>query len=157
MYQIVYGKPPFADVNSIIEKFRCIIDPSYPIPYPSLKNKELESVIRSCLQRDHRARPTIDGPGGLLNHPFLRSGGVNAMVSADAATPVTLANAPQVLSQLADLLRAQGVDNSRVSTFVSIGQQGLRGVGNTSTANSEGRPVASVYRYNNTQERRTEI
>uniref|UniRef100_K3W8P1 Protein kinase domain-containing protein n=1 Tax=Globisporangium ultimum (strain ATCC 200006 / CBS 805.95 / DAOM BR144) TaxID=431595 RepID=K3W8P1_GLOUD len=148
LYQIVYGKPPFADVNSIIEKFRCIIDPSYPIPYPSLKNKELENVIRSCLQRDHRARPTIDGPGGLLNHPFLRSGGVNAMVSSDAAA-VTLSNAPQVLSQLADLLRQQGVDNSRVSTFLSIGQQGLRSAGETQASSSR-------YRYN-TEERRTEI
>lgn len=152
LYQVVYGKPPFADVNSIIEKFRCIIDPNYPIPYPSLKNKELESVIRSCLQRDHRARPTIDGPSGLLHHPFLRSGGVNAMVAAGGdTTAVTLATAPQVLAQLADLLRAQGVDASRVSTFVSIGQQALGG------GASESRSVTNVYRYHNTQERRTEM
>lgn len=148
----MYGKPPFADVNSIIEKFRCIIDPSYAIAYPSLKNKELETVIRSCLQRDHRARPTIDGPDGLLNHPFLRSGGVHAMVATDAPPVVTLANAPQVLHQLADVLRAEGVDNSRVSTFVAIGQSGLRR--STSTSSSSGH---SVYRYNTTAERRTEI
>ncbi|RLN90157.1 hypothetical protein BBJ28_00017489 [Nothophytophthora sp. Chile5] len=146
LYQIVYSKPPFADVRSIIEKFRCIIDPSVPIPFPALKNKDLEDVIRSCLQRDHRARPSIKGEHGLLNHPFLRSGGVNAIVSP--ATTVTMANAPQVLSQLGELLRSQGVESSRVQSFLSIGQEGLRA--------SNGIPRTRGYLYN-TEERRTDI
>ncbi|RLN10146.1 hypothetical protein BBJ28_00024541 [Nothophytophthora sp. Chile5] len=146
LYQIVYSKPPFADVRSIIEKFRCIIDPSVPIPFPALKNKDLEDVIRSCLQRDHRARPSINGEHGLLNHPFLRSGGVNAIVSP--ATTVTMANAPQVLSQLGELLRSQGVESSRVQSFLSIGQEGLRA--------SNGIPRTRGYLYN-TEERRTDI
>ncbi|RLN47335.1 hypothetical protein BBJ29_005567 [Phytophthora kernoviae] len=146
LYQIVYSKPPFADVHSIIEKFRCIIDPSVPIPFPSLKNKDLENVIRSCLQRDHRRRPTITGDRGLLNHPFLRSGGVNSGVSSTVA--VTTSNAPQVLTQLSDLLRSQGVANSRVNVFLSIGQEGLRNTNET--------PRSKRYLYN-TQERRTEM
>jgi hypothetical protein len=131
-------------VHSIIEKFRCIIDPSVAIQFPPLNNKDLEDVIRSCLQRDHRARPPIDGEHGLLQHPFLRSSS-----GGDAASTVTLDNAPQVLTQLGDLLRAQGVDVSRVSTFLSIGQQGLR----RATRNSLASPRIGY----NTQERRTEI
>uniref|UniRef100_M4C524 Protein kinase domain-containing protein n=1 Tax=Hyaloperonospora arabidopsidis (strain Emoy2) TaxID=559515 RepID=M4C524_HYAAE len=96
--KIVYSKPPFADVHNIIEKFRCIIDPAVPIPFPPLRNKDLEDVIRSCLQREHRRRPPITGEGGLLNHSFLQNAGSGAPVSSTAT--VTTANAPQVLSQL---------------------------------------------------------
>ncbi|KAG7398340.1 hypothetical protein PHYBOEH_011248 [Phytophthora boehmeriae] len=144
LYQIVYSKPPFADVHSIIEKFRCIIDPTVPIPFPALKNKDLEDVIRSCLQRDHRRRPTITGDCGLLNHPFLRSGGGNSGVSSTVA--VTTTNAPQILTQLSDLLRSKGVADSRVNMFVSIGEEGLRNE----------TPRTKRYLYN-TQERRTDM
>ncbi|TMW59583.1 hypothetical protein Poli38472_004652 [Pythium oligandrum] len=153
LYQVVYGKPPFADVHSIIEKFRCIIDPSYPIPFPSLKNKDLEDVIRQCLQRDHRARPTIDGPGGLLTHPFLRNS------TGSAGLSITSANAESALNQMADLLRAQGVANSKISTFLSIGREAV-GSSTTESKESSGafiyRPKGKVYKYD-TEERRTEI
>lgn len=147
LYQCVYGKPPFADVHSIIEKFRCITDPSIPIPYPALKNKELENVIRSCLQRDHRARPTIDGDGGLLNHPFLERGGNSTGTSG---ATVTLENAPRALSQLGDLMRSEGVDSDRVSRFMALGRDGIERARQHRHRNS---PRIGY----NTQERRTEI
>lgn len=146
LYQIVYSKPPFGDVPSIIEKFRCIIDPSVPIPFPPLQNKDLEDVIRLCLQRDHRLRPPIDGEGGLLQHPFL-SGNSGANVAPTST--VTMANATVVLSQLGDLLRSRGVSSSRVNMFMSIGQDGLRNM-------RSGVPQTPHYLYN-TQERRTDI
>ncbi|KAG6572663.1 TTK protein kinase [Phytophthora cinnamomi] len=147
LYQIVYSRPPFADAHNIIEKFRCIIDPSVPIPFPALNNTDLEDVIRSCLQRDHRRRPPITGEGGLLSHPFLRS--VGSSTTVPSAPTVTLANAPQVLAQLGDLLRSQGVTTSRVNMFMSIGQAGL---GASTGENSQ------THRYlYNTQERRTDI
>ncbi|CAH0514114.1 unnamed protein product [Peronospora belbahrii] len=104
LYQIVYSKPPFADVRSIIDKFRCIIDPAVPIPFSPLQNQDLENVIRSCLQRDHRRRPPITGERGLLSHPFLRSGGSSACEPS-----VTM-----------------GLPSGRVNMFMSIGQEGLR-------------------------------
>ncbi|DBA00194.1 TPA: hypothetical protein N0F65_007819, partial [Lagenidium giganteum] len=127
LYQIVYGRPPFADVHSIIEKFRCIIDESYAIPFPSLRNKHLEHVIRSCLQRDHRLRPTIDGEDGLLNHPFLRSesGSGNGSPNNGGPPVITSSNASSALQQLAELLRDRGMDSTQVARFVSIGHQGL--------------------------------
>lgn len=146
LYQIVYSKPPFGDVHNIIEKFRCIIDPTVPIKIPTLQNKDLEDVISSCLQRDHRLRPPIVGKGGLLQHPFLRSGSNAATASP---TAVTIDNAPKLLSQLGDFLRSQGVAASRVNTFIAIGQDGLQNV-NTG--------VSQVPRYlYNTQERQTDI
>ncbi len=36
-------------------------------------------VIQSCLQRDPKRRPPIEGPGGLLQHPFLQPQGSRAM------------------------------------------------------------------------------
>ncbi|CAI5738290.1 unnamed protein product [Peronospora destructor] len=146
LYQIVYSKPPFADVRSIIDKFRCIIDPAVPIPFPSLQNQDLESVIRSCLQRDHRRRPPITGERGLLNHPFLRSRGSSAFVLSNNA--VTMFNAPQVLSQLGDLLHLQGLPSDRVNMFMSIGLEGLRNASTDVSRTSHGY---------NTQERRTDI
>ena len=147
LYQIVYSKPPFADVHNIIEKFRCIIDPAVPIPFPPLRNKDLEDVIRSCLQREHRRRPPITGEGGLLNHSFLQNAGSGAPVSSTAT--VTTANAPQVLSQLGGLLRSQGVPADRVDMFMSIGQEGLQ------KANSSG--SSRIHCLYNTQERQTDI
>ncbi|CAH0514120.1 unnamed protein product [Peronospora belbahrii] len=108
LYQIVYSKPPFADVRSIIDKFRCIIDPAVPIPFSPLQNQDLENVIRSCLQRDHRRRPPITGERGLLSHPFLRSGGSSACEPS-----VTM-----------------GLPSGRVNMFMSIGQEGLRNESN---------------------------
>ncbi|OWY94617.1 TTK protein kinase, partial [Phytophthora megakarya] len=147
LYQIVYTKPPFGHVNSIIEKFRCIIDPTVPINFPPLLNTDLEDVIRSCLQRDHRLRPPIDGDNGLLRHPFLRSGGSSTAISP--TTTVTMANAPEVLSQLGDLLRSQGVTTRHVNMFMNIGQEGLQ-----HTGNEERQTPRYLY---NTQERRTDI
>ncbi|UIZ24149.1 hypothetical protein KXD40_008095 [Peronospora effusa] len=146
LYQIVYSKPPFADVRSIIDKFRCIIDPAVPISFPSLQNQDLEGVIRSCLQRDHRRRPPITGERGLLNHPFLRSQGSSAFVLSNKT--VTMSNAPQVLSQLGDLLRSQGLPSDRVSMFMSIGMESIR------NASADASRTSHDY---NTQERRTDI
>ncbi|KDO23738.1 TTK protein kinase [Saprolegnia parasitica CBS 223.65] len=71
LYQIVYGDTPFGTFNNIFEKFVRISDPNYAITFKKLHNKPLEDVIRSCLQRDPKLRPTIEGPHGLLEHPFL--------------------------------------------------------------------------------------
>jgi serine/threonine protein kinase len=119
LYQIVYGKPPFADLQNIIEKFRCIIDPSYQISFPPLKNKDLENVIRSCLQRDHRLRPTIEGPHGLLNHPFLKCS--ERIGNPTSSSIVTLNNAAQILDQVGEVLKKTGLSSlSRLDTSISM-------------------------------------
>ncbi|RHY27436.1 hypothetical protein DYB32_006775 [Aphanomyces invadans] len=71
LYQIVYGDTPFGMVTHMIQKFIMIADPNHSISFPPLKNKQLADVVQSCLRWDPKLRPTIEGPNGLLEHPFL--------------------------------------------------------------------------------------
>ncbi|RQM28967.1 hypothetical protein B5M09_008532 [Aphanomyces astaci] len=71
LYQIVYGDTPFGNVTHMIQKFIMIADPNHSISFPPLKNKQLAHVVQSCLQWDPKLRPAIEGPHGLLEHPFL--------------------------------------------------------------------------------------
>ncbi|KAH9159610.1 hypothetical protein LEN26_002252 [Aphanomyces euteiches] len=75
LYQIVYGDTPFGMVTHMIQKFIMIADPNHTINFPPLRNRHLADVIRSCLQWDPKLRPAIEGPGGLLEHPFLNPDG----------------------------------------------------------------------------------
>ena len=67
---MVYGKTPFADLP-LIQKLHAIINNDHDIVFPETPDKELDSLLRACLTRDPRKRPSIEGPGGLLQHPFL--------------------------------------------------------------------------------------
>jgi serine/threonine protein kinase len=71
LYQMVYGRTPFADLP-LIQKLQAIIDPRHKIQFPPIRDVALLSVMQSCLQRDPTLRPSIAGTGGLLEHPFLR-------------------------------------------------------------------------------------
>ncbi|KAJ1659381.1 Serine/threonine kinase mps1 [Dispira simplex] len=95
LYQMVYGRTPFAHLKNIYTKLRAIPDPNFPISLPNVMEirtdsqdatavngevttpltqtmtipNELLSVMKNCLQRDSRQRMTIPE---LLQHPFLR-------------------------------------------------------------------------------------
>ncbi len=74
LFQMVYGRTPFADLP-LIPKLHAICDTSAPIPFPpgqDIGNEDLEDLLWVCLQRDPSLRPPIAGPGGLLEHPFLK-------------------------------------------------------------------------------------
>jgi serine/threonine protein kinase len=73
LYQMAYGKTPFADL-SLIHKLHSICDPNYSIHFADCGSPALVQVLQSCLQRDPSKRPPIldSEGGGLLNHPFLR-------------------------------------------------------------------------------------
>lgn len=72
LYQMVYGKPPFADVGNLIQKLHSITDPSCQISYPKLSDPFVVKTIQGCLQRDPLKRAVIDGENGLLNNSFLK-------------------------------------------------------------------------------------
>lgn len=67
LYLMVYGRTPFQHLP-LLQKLQSIPDERCSIEYPPLHNKALLSMIQACLQRDHRARPTISE---LLQHTFL--------------------------------------------------------------------------------------
>lgn len=74
LYQIVTGRPPFASLRSMIQKFQAIINPAFDIDYTQVDAKAgpaLGRVIRRCLQREPKSRPNIFPD--LLHDAFLTS------------------------------------------------------------------------------------
>lgn len=88
LYQMIYGKPPFAALNTI-QKLHAIPNPKYEIQYPTRVNPLTGTFsndagsdfldvdpdgiasIKMCLHRDPIQRAPIKGANGLLDHPFL--------------------------------------------------------------------------------------
>lgn len=69
LYQMVYGKPPFARLTNIIKKMRCIQSESYIIPYPNVESGDVTTVLKGCLQRDPSRRLSIPS---LMEHTYLK-------------------------------------------------------------------------------------
>jgi len=68
LYQMVYGSTPFAQIVSAHHKINAIVNPNHQITFAPIRNTALLDVMKSCLQRDPAARPTIPS---LLEHKFL--------------------------------------------------------------------------------------
>lgn len=69
LYQMVYGRSPFAILDNMIRKLQAISNPKYKIDYPPINNPPLLETMKLCLQFDPRQRPSIPD---LLKHPFLQ-------------------------------------------------------------------------------------
>lgn len=70
LYQMIYGRPPFAALNTI-QKLHAIPNPKTEIKYPEYPDIEAIDTIKACLVRDPKKRATIRGKNGLLLFPFL--------------------------------------------------------------------------------------
>ncbi|KAG2322713.1 hypothetical protein Bca52824_015926 [Brassica carinata] len=68
LYQMVYGRTPFADYKTFWAKFKVITDPNHEITYNQLSNPWLVDLTKKCLDWDHNQRWRIPE---LLQHPFL--------------------------------------------------------------------------------------
>ncbi|MES1907006.1 MAG: hypothetical protein MHM6MM_000209 [Cercozoa sp. M6MM] len=82
LFQMVFARTPFSHIRNTIKKLHAITNPSTQIPFPSPnledpecpkthKDAQLVRMIRACLSRDPRQRPSIPE---LLQHPFLSVG-----------------------------------------------------------------------------------
>ncbi|KAI9894174.1 MAG: Dual-specificity kinase, spindle pole body (SPB) duplication and spindle checkpoint function [Vezdaea aestivalis] len=66
LYQMVYGRPPFAQIQNPINRIMAIANKAYAIEYPTLGvgsmpvPPELIETLKGCLERDQLHRPTID-------------------------------------------------------------------------------------------------
>lgn len=69
LYQMVYGKTPFAHLTNIMKKLSCIQDDNYEILYPPVKDKFVLPVLKGCLQRDPKQRMSLPE---LQSHRFVR-------------------------------------------------------------------------------------
>ncbi|KAK1307817.1 Mitogen-activated protein kinase kinase kinase NPK1 [Acorus calamus] len=68
LYQMVYGKTPFADYKTFWAKFKVITDRNHKISYDPLPNIWLIDLMKKCLAWDRNKRWRIPQ---LLQHPFL--------------------------------------------------------------------------------------
>ncbi|XP_060958958.1 serine/threonine-protein kinase MPS1 [Cannabis sativa] len=68
LYQMVYGRTPFADYKTFWAKFKVITDPYHEIVYEPVSNPWLLDLMKNCLAWDRNERWRIPQ---LLQHPFL--------------------------------------------------------------------------------------
>ncbi|TYI28549.1 hypothetical protein ES332_A05G252100v1 [Gossypium tomentosum] len=68
LYQMVYGRTPFADYKTFWSKFKVITDPNHEISYEPVSNPWLLDIMKKCLAWDRNKRWRIPE---LLQHPFL--------------------------------------------------------------------------------------
>jgi serine/threonine protein kinase len=66
LYQMVYGKTPFADLQ-MIQKLQAIINPKHRINFPDDVEQAAREAMQACLRRSPEDRPPIVGTDGLLN------------------------------------------------------------------------------------------
>ncbi|KAL5149691.1 putative serine/threonine-protein kinase mps1 [Glycine soja] len=68
LYQMVYGRTPFADYRTFWAKFKVITDPNHEITYEPVSNPWLLDLMKRCLAWHRNERWRIPQ---LLQHPFL--------------------------------------------------------------------------------------
>jgi len=71
LYQMIYGRPPFASLNTI-QKLHAIPNPKNEIKYPPYDDLDAIETMKACLERDPKRRAQIRGKHGLLEYPFLK-------------------------------------------------------------------------------------
>ncbi|KAF2132576.1 kinase-like protein [Dothidotthia symphoricarpi CBS 119687] len=65
LYQMVYGRPPFAHIPNQMARVLAIVNRDYAISFPDLGVGDvrvppgLKTTLRHCLERDARRRPTV--------------------------------------------------------------------------------------------------
>lgn len=76
LYQMVYGKPPFAHIANQMQRILAIPNPNHIISFPDCGvggvavPRSLIRTLHGCLDRDQRQRPTVDELLSVSN-PFL--------------------------------------------------------------------------------------
>ncbi|KAF8405757.1 hypothetical protein HHK36_007834 [Tetracentron sinense] len=68
LYQMVYGKTPFADYKTFWAKFKVITDQNHEITYGPVSNPWLVDLMKKCLAWERKERWRIPQ---LLQHPFI--------------------------------------------------------------------------------------
>lgn len=75
LYQLIYGRPPFAEYTRLEQKLFAILNPSHDISYPLSADGDHAAIhsIKGCLQRIPKDRVSISE---LYTHPYLKIGSV---------------------------------------------------------------------------------
>ena len=117
LYQMLYGRPPFAALNTI-QKLQAIPNPNYHVKYPPLPITDSAAIesIQLCLERVPTKRAPIRGNGGLLSHNFLLHPGLlNNTATTTATTSSTENNSNNSIITESPIMNIENVVNNRNS------------------------------------------
>ncbi len=130
LYQMVYGKTPFAHLP-FIQKMHAIIDDMYEIAFPPIANPHLLDVIKRCLHRQPKQRITMEE---LLEHPFLHpeTAAANHTGSNPQANSIELSR-----DQLRTLLQKVATSGANADVNMLSDQLFLQLVGTTNEQTGE--------------------
>lgn len=125
LYQMIYGRPPFANLNTI-QKLHAIPNAKHKISYPDFPDSSVVACMKACLQRDPKDRPPIEGPGGLLAHPFLHpvtsaAGAATAPTTEPAATPAVVP-APAAAGQSLSLAAVRSIVKLALASAAEVSE-----------------------------------
>ncbi|KAK2748338.1 Dual-specificity kinase, spindle pole body (SPB) duplication and spindle checkpoint function [Myotisia sp. PD_48] len=109
LYQMAYGRPPFAHITKPLERIMSIPNPRVPIEYPPtgvggvVIPSCLIQTLKGCLQRDQSLRPTVNQ---LLNK---RDRFLHPELNTEGTLPLTEDSIRKVISSVVYHCRSQGV------------------------------------------------
>lgn len=117
LYQIIFGRPPFASLNTI-QKLTSIPNPKYIIHFPISEDSHAVESIQACLVHDPRKRPMIAGPDGLLFKRYLQ---LNSNISNAVVLPsserhevpeenISIASNPSTTSPMNEVFRLKVIE-----------------------------------------------
>uniref|UniRef100_A0A7S3G7X5 Protein kinase domain-containing protein n=1 Tax=Palpitomonas bilix TaxID=652834 RepID=A0A7S3G7X5_9EUKA len=148
LYQMVYGRTPFAHVKNFMQKLQCITDPRVEIEYPPIPahlshlSGDLLSVMKGSLERDVKKRFAMDE---LLSHPLLSGRGAGCNAERELSLPLSQVQA--MLKQMhatGGLTRDLNVDD--LMSTINAQVKGGREIDITETLSS------SIHRHNQGEE-----
>lgn len=110
LYQMTYGRPPFAHIKNQWHRVMAIINPNHIIEYPDhgiggvVIPSSLKDCLKSCLTRDASLRPTV---AQLLDEKdrFLNPDREVEKWTADGAVPMTEHVLEQILTRIVERCR----------------------------------------------------
>lgn len=108
LYNLVYGRTPFQHIRQPLVKMQAITNPNHEIELSDIPDKQLLDVMKQCLIRNPKARPSISE---LLQHKYLMSEAqqvpeVNTVLKQLAAlTPRSIIRVSREFTKLMDQAR----------------------------------------------------
>ncbi|TKA36693.1 hypothetical protein B0A54_11936 [Friedmanniomyces endolithicus] len=113
LYQMTYGRPPFAHIQNQISRIMAITNPKHAIEYPEFGvgnapiSPTLRGLLRRCLDRDPEKRPAIP--------EMLRENAGWLFPEAEGAVMITEALLSQIIGKVVEHCGKNGIVDGRVA------------------------------------------
>ncbi|KAI5306401.1 Dual-specificity kinase, spindle pole body (SPB) duplication and spindle checkpoint function [Ascosphaera pollenicola] len=120
LYQMVYGRQPFAHIQNQLQRIMAISNPNVAINFPERTTigdvkvpAGLLKVLKGCLTRDQRKRPSVEellSDSDPFLHPEMAADvDAGSMKLPDGAVPMTQEMLARILNNVVHHCRARGV------------------------------------------------